>query len=208
MTMGWFANRLLMRAVSSVAGAMLAIGVYVFLSIPADPSAVYFPTSRASTSDIPSGVDLVRVGSATGPRQIPKGPIYKPNPSLTPGQWLTTDLRTICATPKNIRSMFITGAANPNIPAALAVEVFNLYKIPPQRYRLYGLDYLVPLQLGGAVDARNIWPIRKTSDGLGFHEKEVLNIHIHVVVCHGEMPLAQAQKAMAADWVSVWVQYG
>lgn len=206
--MGWFANRLLMRAVSSVAGAMLAVGVYVFLSIPADPSAAYFPTSRAATSDIPSGVDVVKVGSTTGPRQIPQGPIYKPNPSLTPGAWLSTDLKTVCAAPKNIRSMFTTGTANPNIPAALGVEAFNLYKIPPQRYKEYGLDYLVPLQLGGAVDVRNIWPIRKTSNGLGFHEKEVLNIHMHVVVCHGEMPLVQAQKAMATDWVSIWVQYG
>ena len=201
-------NRVLLRALSALAGVALAVGAYVFLTIPADPSAAYFPTVRAATSDLPSGVDTVRVGATKTPRQLPQGPIYRPNSSLTPGAVATADIRSVCAAPKTIHSLFQPGTLNTSVPPAIQLAVFNAYRIPAQRIPLYGLDFLIPLQLGGAVSVRNIWPIPKTTHGLGFHDKEVLNIRMHIVACHGEIPLAQAQKAIASDWVSVWVQYG
>ena len=197
-----------MRLLSAVIGVTLAVGLYVFLSIPADPSAAYFPTSRVSRSDLPSGVDTAKVGATTGPRQVPHGAIYRPNPTLTPGATATTDLKTVCAEPKTIHSLFQVGTLNTSISPSLQAAVFAKYNIVPSRYPEYGLDFLVPLQLGGATNAQNIWPIHKSSNGLGFHEKEVLNIRMHVIVCHGEMPLTQAQKQIAADWVSMWVAYG
>jgi hypothetical protein len=44
--------------------------------------------------------------------------------------------------------------------------------------------------------------------GVSFHQKEVLNQRMHTLVCHGEMPLAQAQHEMATDWVGLWAKYG
>jgi hypothetical protein len=29
-----------------------------------------------------------------------------------------------------------------------------------------------------------------------------------VLVCHGDMGLDQAQKAIATDWIKLWMQYG
>jgi hypothetical protein len=44
--------------------------------------------------------------------------------------------------------------------------------------------------------------------GLSFHQKQVLNIRVHVVGCHGEMKIDQAQRAFETDWVKLWSQYG
>ena len=201
-------NRRLMRSLSALIGLVLSVSFYIFLSTPADPSAAYFPSTRLARSDLPLGVDAGKVASTRTPRQLPQGPIYRPNPTLTPGAVASTDVRTVCAIPKTIKTLFQVGTLNTNVAPAVSSAVFAAYNIPAQRYQLYGLDFLVPLQLGGADNVHNIWPVLKTTRGLGFHDKEVLNIRMHIVVCHGDMTLAQAQKSIATDWVSMWVKFG
>jgi hypothetical protein len=44
--------------------------------------------------------------------------------------------------------------------------------------------------------------------GVGFREKEILNIRLHVMVCQRAMPLDQAQRAVASDWVKLWLKVG
>jgi hypothetical protein len=198
-----------LRFLSALAGVALGTGVMLIASRPADPSAQFFPAQRVVRNlDLPSGVDTVRVSTAKAPNQLPRGPIYRPNPSLTPGVVAVTNIKTVCAGPKNIHGLFLPGTLNTTVAAAVQQRVFAAYKVPALRMPLYGLDYLVPLQLGGADTPANIWPVPKTTRGLGFHDKEVLNIRVHILVCHGDMTLAQAQKQMATDWVSMWVQYG
>jgi hypothetical protein len=85
--------------------------------------------------------------------------------------------------------------------------IFDEYHIPAANTKHYGLDFLVPLQLGGANARANMWPV-STSHGVGFHEKEVLNIRLHELVCRRDLQLDQAQKAVAADWVKLWLVYG
>ena len=85
--------------------------------------------------------------------------------------------------------------------------MFNEYRLGPQESKHYGLDFLIPIQLGGANTMANIWPM-PLNRGLSFHQKEVLNIRMHIVVCHGEMAIAQAQQAFSTDWVKLWVLYG
>jgi hypothetical protein len=92
------------------------------------------------------------------------------------------------------------------IPPADQQAVLAAYKIPAQQAKHYGFDFLIPLQLGGANARQNIWPMSRTR-GVGFREKYVLNIRMHVLVCHGEIPLQQVQQAIASDWIKLWMQY-
>lgn len=78
----------------------------------------------------------------------------------------------------------------------------------------YQEDHLVPLELGGAPrDPRNLWPQPNSvtlPDGttIGSKEKDDLEDELHREVCAGMMPLDEAQRAMARDWIAAWIAAG
>jgi hypothetical protein len=75
----------------------------------------------------------------------------------------------------------------------------------------YEYDHDVPLELGGAVnDPRNLWPEPDYADPPGYYlnPKDRLERALNRLVCDGEMTLARAQRAIAADWVSAYHRYG
>jgi hypothetical protein len=75
----------------------------------------------------------------------------------------------------------------------------------------YEYDHLVPLELGGAVnDARNLWPEPDYPVRSGFYlnPKDRLERALNRRVCAGTMSLAQAQRAIAQDWVSAEARFG
>jgi hypothetical protein len=45
-------------------------------------------------------------------------------------------------------------------------------------------------------------------EGPGASEKDQLENELHSQVCDGKMPLAEAQRCIAANWVQCWVKYG
>lgn len=194
-------------AVAVLAPVALACVVSLdFVLGPPDPSARYFPNTKIVANHA-ANADL-SLKRATGPvanRPIPTGPIPRPNSQLTPGVVAETSLAKVCAQPKHIHGLF--NPANPLIPLDQQQTVFNAYKIPPARQHLYGLDLLIPIQLGGAITPANVWPM-PPMHGVSFHAKEVLNQRVHTLVCHGEMPLDKAQQEMATDWVGMWAKYG
>jgi len=60
-------------------------------------------------------------------------------------------------------------------------------------------DHLVSLELGGAVnDPRNLWP----ESGASPNPKDAVEDTLHRMVCDGQMPLAQAQRIIATDWLA------
>ena len=72
----------------------------------------------------------------------------------------------------------------------------------------YELDHLVPLGLGGASDARNLWPEGNTGDPRQFdrrssggsNAKDGVESRLNRAVCAGEVALTAAQHAIAANW--------
>jgi hypothetical protein len=79
--------------------------------------------------------------------------------------------------------------------------------------RSYGLpasakgeyDHLVPLELGGAPDdPRNLW----VEVGSIPNPKDAVENKLNAAVCAGLIPLAAAQKAIAADWVNAFDDAG
>ena len=58
------------------------------------------------------------------------------------------------------------------------------------------LDHLVPLELGGANDAANLWP----EAGSLPNPKDAVENALKAAVCAGQVSLARAQRAIARDW--------
>ena len=75
----------------------------------------------------------------------------------------------------------------------------------------YEYDHDVPLELGGAVnDPRNLWPEPDYSTRSDFYlnPKDHLERALNPLVCAHTMPLAEAQRLIASDWVSAYRRYG
>jgi hypothetical protein len=65
----------------------------------------------------------------------------------------------------------------------------------------YEYDHLVPLELGGAPnDPRNLWP----EPGASPNPKDELEDRLRDLVCSGRMPLVEAQRGIARNWVVVY----
>ncbi|MGH9109096.1 MAG: hypothetical protein ACRDY3_06475 [Acidimicrobiales bacterium] len=74
----------------------------------------------------------------------------------------------------------------------------------------YELDHLVPLELGGSSDVRNLWaepdagsPSQfDSTDGFGINAKDGVEDRLRSAVCSGQSTLAAAQQAIATDWTT------
>jgi hypothetical protein len=190
----------------ALATALVAVAVFA-AGCTDDPSAQYFATRPPSSpqaqqvnTNIAANVDAGLLAT-----RLLHGGVSRPNPKLTPGVIAVKDLTTVCRGPKRIRGLFTP--SDPLISLSTQRAVFAEYQITAANQKHYGLDFLVPLQLGGANTVANIWPA-STSHGVGFHEKQVLNIRIHELVCERAMTLDEAQKSIATDWVKLWLNFG
>lgn len=78
------------------------------------------------------------------------------------------------------------------------------YGIKDNGYMVYEFDHLVPLELGGASDTRNLWPERNVGGTGGYvhNAKDQVENDLHAAVCSGHAPLVVAQDAVAANWTT------
>jgi hypothetical protein len=77
------------------------------------------------------------------------------------------------------------------------------YGLPVSGSRTTELDHFVPLELGGANDVRNLWPEPSDEPGHGVaNTKDNVENHLNAAACRGQVPLAAAQQAIAADWTT------
>jgi hypothetical protein len=199
-------TRLIGAALLAAPLMAIALVAVSFLLGPSDPSAPYFPTTRLNANHAGSA-EISGMAVTAGPShnlKSPTGPVARPDSRVTPGVVATTDVGAVCKTSKHVPRISPT---NPLIPLSEQDAIFKAYRISPSASKRYALDFLIPMQLGGAMTAANVWPM-STTKGVGFTEKQLLNVRMHILVCHGEMPLTQAQTLMANDWVGLWVRYG
>lgn len=68
------------------------------------------------------------------------------------------------------------------------------------------VDHLIPLELGGSNDMKNLWP-QPYDPRLSAGDKDALETALHSLVCADKMSLADAQKCIASDWVKCWEEY-
>ena len=70
----------------------------------------------------------------------------------------------------------------------------------------YELDHFIALELGGnPTSPKNLWPEPYTPVP-GAHEKDKVENYLHRQVCGGQMTLADAQRSISTDWLSIWNQ--
>ena len=71
----------------------------------------------------------------------------------------------------------------------------------------YEEDHIISLQLGGhPTDPKNLWP-EKWDGEWGARKKDVIETRLKRMVCTGQITLAEAQRAIATDWVAAYKKY-
>jgi hypothetical protein len=81
------------------------------------------------------------------------------------------------------------------------------YGYPLADLRDYEEDHLVPLCLAGAPqDPANLWPQPRFGEW-GADRKDTLEAKLCRLVCEGRVPLAEAQREIATDWIAAYRKY-
>ena len=112
-----------------------------------------------------------------------------PNPRWTPGAVSISDASDVCRPfygrrhPRHVSTQ---------LKHRVYVEYFGSYR------RGYVIDHLVPREIGGADDIRNLWPQPRTESTI----KDGIENRARVEVCFEHRPLADAQQAFMRDWRS------
>jgi hypothetical protein len=144
------------------------------------------------------GPDLVGVKLPSFILPLVSGGVSRPNPRLTPGAVSETNTTVLCGLPK--------AATSVSVPLATGNALYAEYGYTtPEMQRKYTLDYLVPIDLGGATTKANIWPA--SMRGTGFYQKVQLDHVLRDLVCRRTLALATAQSALKADWYAAWLKY-
>jgi hypothetical protein len=121
-----------------------------------------------------------------------------PVAALTPGATIEIDVRDVCdETPRPPQEI---GAA----VRRAVLRSYGMESVPADQYEL---DYLITPQLGGAPDARNLWPQRYQARVWNAGVKDQLEDLLPRLVCEGRVDLRTAQRDIAADWVSAYRKY-
>lgn len=130
-----------------------------------------------------------------------------PDPALTPGA-INSDV-----TQANIQStVCVKGYTKTIRPPAhftnkLKKRQMREYGYADRNPKHYEEDHLIALSIGGASDdPRNLWPEPRKSEW-GAKKKDRLEFVLYKMVCNQEISLADAQHAMATNWIEAWKQY-
>ena len=137
-----------------------------------------------------------RLRQASGVVAVDHGAL--PSSTLTPGATWNVSVAELCATG--------TRELRP-IPLAVRQQVLRNYGMENVPTDEYELDYLITPELGGAPDARNLWPQRYGSRVWNAHVKDDLERLLPRMVCNQEIRLETAQREIARDWIAAYRTY-
>ena len=90
-----------------------------------------------------------------------------------------------------------------HVSTAMKAAVLAGYNIPDAESPFYEIDHLVPLAIGGANVAANLWP-EPWAEAV---QKDVLEVELQRRVCHRLIPQAEAQREVADDWATAYMRY-
>src|SRR3954452_19062814 len=125
---------------------------------------------------------------ALSPHTVAFEPLL-PDPKLTPGN--------VAKRPADTRG----------VTESMQDEVFARYRVPLEYRRFYVIDHLVPTELGGADDIRNLWPQRLSARPYGPRRKRLLAQRLIEMIAAKQITLAEAQAEMRDDWISAFVSH-
>lgn len=150
---------------------------------------VHSPGVVTNDETLSKGQCVARNGG--NPAQVLPDPVCTPG-AIDPAVTQQNIKSTICATG-------YTGKVRPPLSVTSPVKgaLMSAYGIKAS-FSGYELDHLVPLELGGANSISNLWP----EIGGSPNPKDTVENRLRREVCAGTLPLAQAQSAIAADWLT------
>jgi hypothetical protein len=170
----------------------LALGILATACGSPSVSTPLIPTTApASPSANPSRIAVATSTEPTGATT----PGELPNPQMTPGEAQTVDLGLICTSPIKVPR---------DVPLSMMMQVFTNYHIPWANRRLYKVDHLIPIELGGANTITNLWPEFDPTAKL----KDRVENRLHALVCTGKVTIEVAQHAIATNWKEAQLKYG
>ena len=96
-----------------------------------------------------------------------------------------------------------------NVDQSLKNAVFRRDGYDPEKINTgdFEIDHLIPVSIGGASTIDNLWTQSYVSQPLNAHTKDRLEVRLLKLVRDGKVPLAQAQREIAADWTKAYVKY-
>src|SRR3984893_578490 len=71
----------------------------------------------------------------------------------------------------------------------------------------YGVDHLIPLELGGSNSIKNLWPEFHRTSPWNAQVKDRLEGKLHELVCARQLDLKTAQQAIASNWIEAYKMY-
>jgi hypothetical protein len=125
----------------------------------------------------------------------------RPHDALTPGAVATTDENDVCG----IVGGRTYSKRHRQTPQRLKDQTYAAYGID-KAGRDFEIDHRVPLCLGGADEADNLWPQRGWRHP-SYYDKDRLEAEVCRMVCEqGEMTLPQGQALFLGDWIAGYEQ--
>lgn len=128
-----------------------------------------------------------------------------PDPRCTPGGVNPSVTEDVLRDP-SWRTREVRNCAESEAQKHIAYRWYDIAKprINSNENQVCELDHLVPLELGGADGMGNIWP-QCGPDAVALNEryfkrKDLVENYLAEAVKKGQMPLAQAQRGIAANW--------
>jgi hypothetical protein len=122
-----------------------------------------------------------------------------PIASLTPGATLPIATVELCTDEGRERQR--------RLPASVRQTVLRRYGVEHVSPAEYELDYLITPELGGAGEAANLWPERYGVPTWNARVKDQLEELLPRLVCSGTVPLQEAQRDIAVDWIAAYKKY-
>jgi hypothetical protein len=124
-------------------------------------------------------------------------PADLPDRHLTPGAARTTSTATVC----------VSGSASlaRNVPDSEKEQAYARYGVIHVPYQ-HEVDHLISLELGGSNAITNLWP-EPYAGRWGARTRDILENHLHDLVCSGVLTLRHAQHVEATNWVAAYKKY-
>lgn len=125
-------------------------------------------------------------------------PPIRPDPAQTPGAVAPVTAAIVC------RRGYAKHARH--VTRELRRGAYREYGIRPNG-KAFEVDHLVPLEIGGSNNIKNLWPEARFTQPWNSEVKDRLERRLHALVCRGRLPLSVAQQSIAQDWIAAYKQY-
>ena len=158
-----------------------------------------FAVAVAAVALVVVRIGMPQPGDGQGPTRSAEHDAL-PIASLTPGATWNVSVGELCAGGARARQQ------RP-IPPAVRQTVLQAYQMAGAPSDSYELDYLITPELGGAPDARNLWPQRYVAGVWNARVKDDLERLLPRLVCNHRVDLAAAQRDIAVDWIAAYKKY-